>query len=70
VTAVPLTSTQTDALRLRLEAATGYKIRLHTRVDDAILAGLLVRVGDKLYDGSLAAQLQHIEEQLRQVKVS
>ena len=70
VSAVPLTSAQTENLRSRLQAATGYKIRLQTRVDDAILGGLLVHVGDKLYDGSLAAQLQRIEEQLRQVKVS
>lgn len=70
VTAVPLTSAQTEALRLRLEATTGNKIRLQTRVDDAILGGLMVRMGDKLYDGSLVAQLQRIEEQLRQVKVS
>ena len=70
VTAVPLTSAQADALRLRLEATTGNKIRLQTRVDDTILGGLMVRMGDKLYDGSLVAQLQRIEEQLRQVKVS
>jgi F-type H+-transporting ATPase subunit delta len=70
ISAVPMTEAQTEALRTRLKAATGYNIRLVTRVDDSILGGLMVRVGDKLYDGSLAAQLQRIEEQLRQVKVS
>ena len=70
ISAVPMTDAQIEALRTRLKAATGYNIRLVTRVDDSILGGLMVRVGDKLYDGSLAAQLQRIEEQLRQVKVS
>jgi len=70
ISAVPLTDSQTQALRAQLETTTGYKIRLETRVDDSMLGGLVVRVGDKLYDGSLATQLQRMEEQLRQVKVS
>ena len=70
VSAVPLTGAQCDALRERLKASTGFNIRLQTRVDETILGGLLVRVGDKLFDGSIATQLRRIEEQLRQVKVS
>ena len=70
VSAVPLTGAQCDALRARLKATTGFNVRLQTRVDENILGGLLVRVGDKLFDGSIATQLRRIEEQLRQVKVS
>jgi F-type H+-transporting ATPase subunit delta len=70
VTAVPMTDSQRDALAAKLEAATGYKIRLTTRVDEEILGGLVVRVGDRLFDGSVTTQLQNVREQLKQVKVS
>jgi F-type H+-transporting ATPase subunit delta len=70
VSAVPLTEVQREALLQRLQATTGYKVRLTTRVDDSILGGLVVRVGDKLIDGSVATQLNHLREQLRQAKVT
>ena len=70
VTAVPLTDAQEAALRQRLQAATGYTVRLKTRVDESILGGLIVRVGDRLIDGSSATQLQMMREQLRRAKVT
>lgn len=70
VSAVPMTDAQVAALKARLEAETGHTVRLQTRVDASLLGGLLVRVGDRLFDGSVASQLQRIEDQLLQVKVS
>ncbi len=70
VSAVPLTSAQIEALKARLKAESGYTVRLQTRVDASLLGGLLVRVGDRLFDGSIVSQLRRLEEQLQQVKVS
>jgi F-type H+-transporting ATPase subunit delta len=70
VSAVPLTPAQTEALKTRLQAESGYKVRLEARVDESLLGGLMVRVGDRLFDGSIVSQLRRIEEQLQQVKVS
>jgi F-type H+-transporting ATPase subunit delta len=70
VSAVPLTDAQTTALKAQLQAETGYTVRLQTRVDESLLGGLTVRVGDRLFDGSIASQLRRLEEQLQQVKVS
>jgi F-type H+-transporting ATPase subunit delta len=70
ITAVPLTDAQIDALRRQLQAATGYTVRLKTRVDEKILGGLIVRVGDRLIDGSSATRLQMMREQLRREKVT
>jgi len=70
ITAVALTDAQKEALRQRLQAATGYSVRLTTRVDEKILGGLIVRVGDRLIDGSSATQLQMMREQLRRAKVT
>lgn len=68
--AVPLLPAQQEALLQKLRAATGYTVRLSTRVDESILGGLIVRVGDRLIDGSVATRLQTMREQLKQVKVT
>ena len=70
VSAVPLTDEQKARLEAQLLAATGYKVRLQTRVDESILGGLIVRVGDKLIDASVASQLSQIRNKLKQVKVN
>ena len=70
VSAVELDSAQRDSLQQQLEAATGMRIRLVTKVDADLLGGLVVRVGDRMIDGSVASQLQRMRESLKQVKVS
>lgn len=70
VSAVALTSAQEEALLNRLQTATGYKVRLKTSVDESILGGLIIRLGDKLIDGSVRASLQLMREQLKQAKVT
>ncbi len=70
VSAVPLTEAQKAALIERLKSSTGLKtIRLTTRVDPNILGGLIIRVGDKLIDGSATTQLAQMKEQLKRAKV-
>lgn len=70
LSAIELTEAQTKVLAEQLQAATGNAVRLQTRVDPAILGGLVVRVGDKLIDGSVVTQLKSIREQLKRVKVN
>lgn len=70
VSAVEMADSERDALQKQLEAATGKTIRLTTRVDEEILGGLVVRVGDRMIDGSVATQLQRMRESLKQVKVA
>lgn len=70
VTAVAMGEGERDALLQQLQTATGKTIRLTTRVDEELLGGLVVRVGDRMIDGSVASQLQRMRESLKQVKVS
>jgi F-type H+-transporting ATPase subunit delta len=60
----PLSADQAEALRKRLEAGTGRSIRLHMDVDPALLGGLVVRVADRVHDGSLRHQLDLLHDQL------
>jgi F-type H+-transporting ATPase subunit delta len=70
VSAVPLSAQQISALNAALNQRFGVKVRLKTRVDENVLGGLVVRVGDKLIDGSAATRLEKIKEQLKRTKVA
>ena len=62
--AAPLTDLEVKALTARLEQMTGGRIALSTDVDDALLGGLVVRVGDRLIDGSVRGRLERLRHQL------
>lgn len=68
--AIPMTPEQESALLERLQAVTGMSVRLKTRVDANILGGLIIRIGDKLIDASVATQLQSMKDCLRLAKVT
>jgi F-type H+-transporting ATPase subunit delta len=63
-TAVPLTDDQRRRLVSVLDRITGRKVALEERVDPEILAGMMVRVGDQLVDGSAAGRLRRLREEL------
>ena len=44
----------------KLEAVLGKKVDLKSNVDPEILGGMLVRVGDTVFDGSIANQLDQV----------
>lgn len=47
-----------------LEQKTGKKIVLETEVDPSLIGGLVVRMGDSLFDASIANQLKKIKKEL------
>ncbi len=65
VTAVPLTPTQRDGVAAALRQALGRDPEITTRVDPAILGGLRVKVGSRLFDASLRTRLDHMKVALR-----
>ena len=62
--AAPLTDLEVKALTARLEQMTGGRIALETDVDGSLLGGLIVRVGDRLIDGSVRGRLERLRNQL------
>jgi F-type H+-transporting ATPase subunit delta len=65
VTAMPLTDAQSKALAAALRTALGKDPEIDTRVDPAILGGLKVRVGSRLYDASLKSRLDSLKFALK-----
>jgi F-type H+-transporting ATPase subunit delta len=56
----PLDEDQTADIRRRLEASTGLQITLHERVDPKLLGGLVVKLGDRIVDGTVRRRLQKL----------
>ncbi|HEY6807635.1 MAG TPA: ATP synthase F1 subunit delta [Gemmatimonadales bacterium] len=55
--ATPSTAVLEKQIVARLTKALGKDVRAHFRTDRAILGGVVVRVGDRIYDGSLKRRL-------------
>jgi len=62
--AQPLTADETTALQARLETMTGSGVDLRSAVDETLIGGLTVRVGDQLLDASLRGRLERLRHQL------
>lgn len=62
--AAPLADDQRERLRQELREKFGREPILDVRVDPELLGGLVVRVEDWVYDGSVQARLERIRKQL------
>ncbi len=62
--AAELSSDEIQALTRRLEESTGGRIALDTAIDPDLLGGLVVRVGDRMIDGSVRGRLERLRNRL------
>lgn len=63
-TAAPIDNAQASAIEGRLRDVLGKEPVLHRYVDEAMLGGLRLRIGDQLVDASVATQLRRMRERL------
>ena len=64
ITARPIPEELKSSLHETLVAATGRKVRLSFTTDEAIIGGLVARIGSTIYDGSVQNQLERLSENL------
>ncbi|MBK5109157.1 MAG: F0F1 ATP synthase subunit B, partial [Anaerolineales bacterium] len=62
--ALPLTAEEKESVKQDVLARVGDQATVTFRVDPAILGGLIVRVGDKVLDGSVSGQLESMRQSL------
>ncbi len=62
--ALPLTAEEKDAVKQDVLSKVGDQATVTFRVDPAILGGLIIRVGDKVLDGSVSGQLESMRQSL------
>lgn len=68
--AMALSPAQEQQLIQKLSQVTGHNIILKTIVDPALIGGLIIKIGDKLIDGSVVRQLKMMEEALAKTQVT
>lgn len=64
--ALPLTEEQLNRVLGRLRAALSAEPVVTTAVDEDLLGGLVVQVGDTIFDGSLRTRLRDLKSKLRE----
>ena len=62
--AAPLADADLGALRERLAVMTGGRVDISLEVDPDILGGVMVRIGDRLIDGSVRGRLERLRTRL------
>jgi len=62
--AAPLNGQETAALQRKVAEMTGKTVDLRVEVDESLIGGLTVRVGDTLYDASVRGRLERLRERL------
>lgn len=63
--ALPLTDKEQESVKKDVLSKIGSQATVSFRVDPSILGGLVVRVGDKVLDGSVSGQLESMRQNLR-----
>ncbi len=63
-TALPLSGELSRRLQSGLEELTGKEVEMTVLEEPSLIGGIVVRVGDTLYDGSIRAQLNNIRNLL------
>lgn len=65
VSALPLTGDEQTIVRKEILSKMGAKSEVSFKVDPSILGGLVIRVGDKVLDGSVAGKLDNLRQNLQ-----
>lgn len=63
--AVPLDAAQVEQIEQKFSSLTNQTVKAKVTVDPSLIGGVTVRVGDKVYDGSLAHQLHKLGDTLK-----
>ena len=66
--AVPLTDAQKTTLSQQLSDYSGAEVRLELNEDTTIQGGVIVRLGDTVFDGSITSQLERMRTLLARAK--
>ncbi len=62
--AVALSDEQTERLKAAIGQATGLEPIVHAKVDESLLGGMIVQVGDQVFDSSVRYRIEAMRNQL------
>ena len=62
-----LTKAQQDKLAATLKASVGKDVKINLAVDESLIGGLVVKVGSKMIDTSIASKLENLQNAMKEV---
>ncbi len=62
-----LTKAQSDKLAKTLKAQVGSDVKINVTVDESLIGGLIVKVGSKMIDSSIASRLANLQNAMKEV---
>ncbi len=65
ISAVPLEDDVIESIKAKIRSRTGEEIKIETKVDPAIVGGLVIRVGDQKIDASIRRDLERLREKMK-----
>ena len=69
-TAVPLKEEQCKKIEQRLLETTEYtKMEMHYHLDESLIGGMVVRIGDRVVDSSIKTKLSELQKELLKVQL-
>jgi F-type H+-transporting ATPase subunit delta len=66
-TAQPIDESRLQGIQRSLASVTGRTVTVSTKVDPAIIGGVVARVGSTVYDASVTRQLERMRQRLEHV---
>ena len=70
ITAVPLGNTQKSEVERKLLDTTKYEtFEMHYSVDESLIGGMVIRIGDRVVDSSIKTKLYELTRELRNVQI-
>ncbi len=62
-TAVPISAKLEEQLLKKVEGLTGNKVTLENKIDETIIGGFVLRIGDLQYDASIANKMNNLKRE-------
>ncbi len=69
-TVVPLTEERLNTLKKRLDNLTGKSVEIEAVQEPNILGGMVVQIGNRMIDGSVASRLKSLKTRLMEVRTA
>lgn len=66
----PLSYAQLEQIKSNLERSINGQVELESIIDTSIIAGLIIRVGDKVIDASVKGEMQTLKKQLSELRLA
>lgn len=68
--AMPLKEEQLAQIKANIESNTGKEVELEVTVDQTLIGGMIIKVGDKVVDGSIRGKIQGLKVQLNNLRLA